>query len=182
VLCLVIISLLKTNFRNDIDKIHTNLKKLWLIPLFVILDLVVQVVIQNVLPINSTNQSGIENGIQSSSSMGNFFIMIIVVFIGPIMEEVIFQYFIQKVILKNNFAKFINNKKMISILSVIIVTVLFMAFHIQSFKDIYDLSFLEYLDLSMFAIIYELTDENLLYPIFTHICLNLIAFISVIVA
>lgn len=162
--CVFAVIILKSDFKRNINEIINNFKKVWLIPLFVVSDLLLQIVIQNFLSASSTNQSGIESGVRTSVPIGVVLIFFISVFVGPIMEEITFQYLIQKVILKYNLNKIIKNKMITSILSILVTTFLFMLIHVSELKDIYDISFLGYLGVILYAIVYQITDDNLIYP------------------
>lgn len=162
--CVFAVIILKSDFKRNINEIINNFKKVWLIPLFVVSDLLLQIVIQNFLSASSTNQSGIESGVRTSGPIGVVLIFFISVFVGPIMEEITFQYLIQKVILKYNLNKIIKNKMITSILSILVTTFLFMLIHVSELKYIYDIFFLGYLGVILYAIVYQITDDNLIYP------------------
>ncbi|WP_125712316.1 CPBP family intramembrane glutamic endopeptidase [Companilactobacillus kedongensis] len=163
----------------DLDAISKNRRKLWLIPLFVVLDLVVQMVLQNIFTAQSGNQGHVESILHNNSILGLILMFIMIVIVGPIMEEIIFQYFFQKTIFKGLLQRLNLNKLTVSILAIILATVMFMLYHVTSMSDFTSLAIFTYSDLILFAIIYELTDDNLVYPIAVHSIGNLIGFIMV---
>jgi len=163
----------------DLDAISKNRRKLWLIPLFVVLDLVVQMVLQNIFTAQSGNQGHVESILHNNSILGLILMFIMIVIVGPIMEEIIFQYFFQKTIFKGLLQRLNLNKLTVSILAIILATVMFMLYHVTSMSDFTSLAIFTYSDLILFAIIYELTDDNLVYPIAVHSIGNMIGFIMV---
>ncbi|WP_428840467.1 lysostaphin resistance A-like protein [Companilactobacillus allii] len=103
-------------------------------------------------------------------------ISILIVIIGPISEEILFQFFLQ-----GKLANILNNKFknswITTILPIVFSTLLFMIYHLSGMQDILNLSIFTYSDLVLFAILYKITDYNILYPIAMHIGLNLISLI-----
>lgn len=177
--CSSLVFLLRDEFRVGFKKITENIKRIWIIPVFLVLDFGLQIVINNLIPTNSTNQNGLEQLIQSSSPIGVMLLSILVVLVGPVVEEIIFQYFIQKLIVKNSLLNLGINKKLTITISILVATLLFMMFHMQTWRDITNLTFLGYSDLIFFSILYSVRDDNLMYPIILHVCSNTIAFLSV---
>lgn len=177
--CSSLVFLLRDEFRVGFKKITENIKRIWIIPVFLVLDFGLQIVINNLISTNSTNQNGLEHLIQSSSPIGVMLLSILVVLVGPVVEEIIFQYFIQKLIVKNSLLNLGINKKLTITISILVATLLFMMFHMQTWSDITNLTFLGYSDLIFFAILYSARDDNLMYPIILHVCSNTIAFLSV---
>ncbi|MFC6322487.1 CPBP family intramembrane glutamic endopeptidase [Companilactobacillus baiquanensis] len=166
----------------NLDDISKNRRKLWLIPLFVILDFGLQIILQNIFTVQSANQGHVENVLHGNSNLlGLIFMFIMVVIVGPIMEEIIFQYLFQKVIFKGLLERLKFNKLVISILSILLATILFMLYHVTSISDFTTLAIFTYSDLVLFAIIYEITDDNLIYPIVVHSLGNLIGFVLVLI-
>lgn len=178
-ICISFIYLLRSNFKDDLNHLFRSFKAIYIIPIFVVLDLAYQIIIQNIIPANPSNQSGLEKGVHSSGSIGVLILFILIAITGPIVEEVIFQYFIQHTLLKGFLSRFNLSRKAIAIISIVITTILFMMFHVNKLRDIQNISFLQYSDLIFFAIIYEYSDDNLMYPILMHIISNIIGFISI---
>lgn len=99
------------------------------------MDFGLQIVINNLIPTNSTNKNGLKHLIQSSSPIGVMLLIILVVLVGPVVEEIIFQYFIQKLIVKNSLLKVGINKKLAITISILVDTLLFMMFHMQTWRN-----------------------------------------------
>ncbi|AEV95940.1 CAAX amino terminal protease self- immunity family protein [Pediococcus claussenii ATCC BAA-344] len=109
-----------------------------------------------------------------------FSIMLTVVLISPIIEELIFQYFFQRVFLPTlNISRNIIVQKYVSIIS---PTLLFILSHIItgniSFQSIF-IGLITYLPLLFLSILYERTDQNIVYPIAVHILINFMGMISI---
>ncbi|MFD1418820.1 CPBP family intramembrane glutamic endopeptidase [Companilactobacillus keshanensis] len=177
--CAVALFAITDSMVMDLDAISKNRHKLWLIPLFVILDFVIQMILQNIFTAQSGNQGHVESVLHNNSILGIVLMFIMIVIVGPIMEEIIFQYFFQKTIFKGLLQRLKLNKLTVSIISIILATVMFMLYHVTSVSDFTSLAIFTYSDLILFAIIYELTDDNLVYPIVVHSIGNLIGFIFV---
>ncbi|APX71657.1 CPBP family glutamic-type intramembrane protease [Companilactobacillus allii] len=177
-LCISLLISIKSYLRNDFISIKTNKTKLILIliPLFIILSLAFQIVLQNIIPSTPSNQSAVVGELNNNSIVGLIMISILIVIIGPISEEILFQFFLQ-----GKLANILNNKFknswITTILPIVFSTLLFMIYHLSGMQDILNLSIFTYSDLVLFAILYKITDYNILYPIAMHIGLNLISLI-----
>lgn len=173
--------LMRTDFKRYLQYIRQNKRDLWSIPLFFLADVLITVILSAFISNQSGNQSDLDQAFQHQHGFIIVLMVLMMTIIGPFMEEIIFQYFIQ------GFAKRILQKtslgqQWISILAVIIATIAFMLWHVTGFKDITDLSFLLYFDLILYAIIYELTDDNLIYPIASHVIWNIFGVLMMIFA
>lgn len=177
--CATALYTLTEPFVSDLDDISNNRKRLWLIPLFTILDFVVQNILQSIFTIQSSNQGHIESNVQNNSILGLVFMFIMIVIVGPIMEEIIFQYLIQKIIFKGLLQKLKLKKLTVSITAALLATIFFMLYHVTSIFDFTSLAIFTYSDLILYAIIYEITDDNLIYPIAVHSLGNLVGFILI---
>jgi len=178
--CLLIIYLLKDDFDSEIVAINKKKSRLWLIPAFLILDFVLQILLSNIFTANSSNQNDFVNAINGHGSLKLMFIFGLFVILSPIAEEVIFQYFIQKILIKDNLNRLNSSKFVVTLTSIVISTLLFMLYHANSVADITNLSIFSYGNLIVYAILYQVTDDNLIYPISVHILNKLIAFILVV--
>ncbi|WP_119327269.1 CPBP family intramembrane glutamic endopeptidase [Companilactobacillus musae] len=163
--------LLKDEFKYYWTYLRNNGKKLWLIPVFTIADFLISQITANLFPQESSNEVGLENILHHGNTLIIMAMILLITVIGPLMEEIIFQYFIQGAV-KKYLKKSTLNQHWISILAIIIATICFMLWHVDSLKDFTNLSFFTYIDLILYAIIYQLTDDNLLYPLATHIIWN----------
>lgn len=175
-LCILLLLSIKPYLRSDFISIKTNKIKLILIPLFIILNLMFQIVLQNIIPSTPSNQSAVVGELSNNSIVGLIMISILIVIIGPISEEILFQFFLQGKlanILNNKF----NNSWITTIIPIVFSTLLFMIYHLSGMQDVLNLSIFTYSDLILFAILYKITDYNILYPISMHIGLNLISLI-----
>lgn len=180
--CAIALFALTDSMIIDLDAISKNRKKLWLIPLFVVLDFCLQIILQNIFTIQSGNQGHVESVLHNNTHfLGLILMFIMIVIVGPIMEEIIFQYLFQKVIFKGLLKRLKIGKRAVSILAIILATILFMLYHVTSMSDFSNLAIFTYSDLILFAIIYEITDDNLIYPIAVHSLGNLVGFILVLV-
>ncbi|KRN97886.1 hypothetical protein IV57_GL001559 [Companilactobacillus kimchiensis] len=170
--------LLKDNFKSDFMTIRKRKRQLWLIPIYFVLTTITALVLGNIFTASSTNQSGLEKVTQLEPYNMIAMVLVMIVF-GPIMEEIIMQYFIQR-LLKKGLLNLKVKPVWASIIAIIIATIVFMLFHMDNLKDITDLSILSYGDLIFFGIIYERSHENLTYAIILHGLMNVLAFLSLI--
>lgn len=177
--CATALYTLTEPFVADLDDISNNRKRLWLIPLFTVLDFVVQNILQNIFTVQSSNQGHIESNVQNNSILGLVFMFIMIVIVGPIMEEIIFQYLIQKIIFKGLLQKLKLKKLTVSITAALLATIFFILYHVTSISDFTSLAIFTYSDLILYAVIYEITDDNLIYPIAVHSLGNLVGFILI---
>lgn len=179
VFCLGVVYALKPKFQTDWNSIKSKKSQLWLVPAFLLLDMFLQILLSNIFTASASNQNNFEMAIKSHNAIMLIAIFILFVIAGPIVEEVIFQYFIQGCIVKFYLKKIKLPKWLLIGLIVIIPTLLFMFYHTNSWNDIVNLSIFSYGNLIVFAILYQITDDNLIYPISVHILNNLIAFLLV---
>ena len=156
----------------------TEKSKSLLVPLFIFLDILYQIIYQNIFSNvgSTTNQSEIVSLVHSHPQY-YWFLFLLIVITGPIAEEIVFQRVIQfnlygllkKRPLLNNFAS--------RFIAIIGATLLFMLFHIWGDTNASWLELFTNGDLILFAIIYDLTRFRLVFPIATHIGVNLIVFL-----
>lgn len=182
VVAIILVTLLKDDFQYDLQRINADKKKLWLVPLFIFLFLAVDIVLQNLITVQSNNQNNLTNAIQKNGPIGNCLILLMTVIIGPIVEEVIFQYFLQRKLFKENLLRIGLNSKVAKTVAVLLATVLFMMFHMQSISELRSIVFFSYSDLFLLGLVYEITDENLVLAISVHSISNLVAFLSIFIS
>ncbi|WP_211331289.1 CPBP family intramembrane glutamic endopeptidase [Companilactobacillus insicii] len=177
--CLGTVYALRPKFKSDWNSIKSKKSELWLISVFLLLDVFLQILLSNIFTAAASNQNNFDTAIKNHNAIMLVAVFILFVIAGPIVEEIIFQYFIQDRIVKFYLQKTKLPKWLSISLIVIIPTLLFMFYHTNNWNDIANLSIFSYGNLIVFAVLYQITDDNLIYPISVHILNNLIAFLLV---
>ncbi len=175
---LVLLFLTRDDWRRSLAKLRQG--KLWgLILGTAFLSLLYDVLVGFLnlpLPANQSNNDKLLAMVSGSPSLLVAFLVTGVLVI-PIIEELIFQYFFQRVLFPLLFFKL--SAKWRSVVAVLLATILFILYHSASLvmsPQTLLVTFVSYGDLLLFAILFAVTDENIAAVSMAHIIVNLVSF------
>lgn len=171
--------------RNYLKSCFINLKniKSWLMTLLCVVLAVLYNILISTLHISITSaQHSTENSVSAATSHISLLILLTVtiILVSPILEEIIFQYFFQKIFFPIILKKL--NVRHIKLYSLLASTLLFIGSHIVignvTIKTILT-GLIVYSPLLLLGILYEKTNKNIIYPIVAHIIINFLGMISI---
>lgn len=166
--------LLKSHYYRDLSQIKENKKYILIMLGLFLLSFLIYPFFSS--PNMSANETGIQLLNSKSSGINSIFLASIVIIFSPIIEEVIFQFIIQKGIY--NYAKKQHiSTKISTTLSLIITTLLFVCIHNVNPLDISTIGL--FIILLNYALCFRLTNSNLLLTTLFHMLWNSVPYLLI---